>query len=746
MLDTASWYLALLLVGAAGLLPSALLFERLESRGVHVARPLALAIMALATWLVVALGGVPYGTLIVVASTVAMLAWSAAIGWRHPRLVDDLVARRRRILVSEGVFLLLFAVIALARAQSPDATETEKPGDLMFLTAVHQASTFPPVDPWLSGHTLSYYHLGQVQADHVARLAGLTPDIAFNLSTATAGAAAGVAAMGVALDLLCLSGMRRLRSLVVAGVTAVAGLLLVAPFVGPIQFLADRGIGAGWWHWLRIENVPPGAGTAVWWWPTSRVVPGAIDEYPGFTIALGDPHAHLFALPLGITALGLALVAFEGSTPLTWRRWLREPERWALASGLFAALAMTNSWDVITFGAIWFMAAIWSASRAGWPLVQATLVGVRYIAMAAGLAVVLAWPFLQTLDPNPLGLAVVRDEHTSPLHGGLLWLPVLLPAVAGFLLLRPRRAVGLRRGVVILSVPVVAWAVWLLADGAGSELMARAWGVATIELLVLGGAVCGALAAAVDQRQRGEAAALCLLAAGLLILLLTELFMSDDAFPGRLNTVFKFWFHVWAIFAVAAAGLLGSAVERIGNLRQPRVVMAGMAACAACWSFTMVTAPAMALDRAQFREPGMSATVYLGSADPGLAGAAEWARVRLDPEEDVLLQAVGEAYSNGNRLAIVSGIPTLLGWPGHERQWRGEIAEDARRAAVDAIYGEDRDAALAAAHEWGVSHVYIGREELWAYGPEVMERFGAWLRAYEHPDAVIFEVPDEDLR
>ncbi|MEX1022150.1 MAG: DUF2298 domain-containing protein, partial [Dehalococcoidia bacterium] len=395
MADIAGWCVALLVVGAAGLLPSALLFDRLESRGILYARPLAMALTALATYVVVAVTPVPYGTPAVGASIVALLAWGGSIAWRRPDLLRDLLARWRGLLAGEAAFFAVFAVVLFARAQAPDAWATEKPADLMFLTAVHHASEFPPADPWLSGERLSYYVLGQVQVDHVARIAGVAPGAAFNLATATATAAAALAAMGVAADLVRLGGRRRPSSALVAAGVAGAGLLLAAPLAGVVQVLAANGLGgAGVWGALGIEGVPVAAGATGgvpdgfwWWWPTSRVIPGGLNEYPAFTVLLGDPHAHLLALPLALVALALAAQVFEGVTPLTWRRWLRGPDTLLLTAGVFAALVMTSAWDVITFGAIWAGAAWWAVVRAGWPVHLGAFIVARWAAVPALLAV-----------------------------------------------------------------------------------------------------------------------------------------------------------------------------------------------------------------------------------------------------------------------------------------------------------------------------------------------------------------------
>ena len=754
MTESLSWLLVLILVAGGGLLPSGLLFARLGSGGIPYALSVGLALFGVATWLAGTVA-LPYGTPLAAGALAGLWAWSALIAWRHPSLLADLARRGRALAAAAAGFVALFAVILFSRSFAPDAYGTEKPMDLMVLVAVHRAEQLPPPDPWLAGERLSYYHLGHTTMDAVGRLSGNGPEVVFNLATATAGAAAGLAAAGLALDLLAMAGGTRRRAMLVAGGVAVGTLLLVAPAVGLVDLLSANGVGGeAAWGWLGVDGVPlaEAARTGVpegywWWWNTTRVLPGTISEYPAFTVLLGDPHAHLMALPLALTVVALALVVFEGTTPLSWRRWLRHPHALVLTAVLLAALPLTNLWDGVTFGAIWGLAAFLAARRVGWVFAQALFLAARYAAVPAVIALVIAFPFFDGIDPPPVGAAPVTGEHSDPVRWLLVWLAPLLPMLvaAAFLGVRPARW---RTALIVASLPVVAWLVAVVLSGAGAEVVDRAGGWVTLAgLVALVGWLGGSARAADAARDRGLAAALALATALVGILLLTELVRVADAFPGRLNTVFKFWFHAWALLAVAAGALAGIAVERASRPAWlPRgVARAALGASAAAVVLCVLATPALAVSRArEGQERGLDAIAYLERSDPGVAAASVWARANLDPEEAVLVQAVSESYSRGNFLAAASGVPTVLGWPGHQRQWRGEIHEAARRADVDAIYQDGAtEAGLAAARRSGVTHVYVGFEELTRYGYDVIGRLSGWTLVFQTPQARIYSVPVE---
>ena len=66
------------------------------------------------------------------------------------------------LVAGELVFLAAYGVWLTIVAQSPAIANTEKPMDFAFLNAIVQADTFPPEDPWLAGHSISYYYFGHL--------------------------------------------------------------------------------------------------------------------------------------------------------------------------------------------------------------------------------------------------------------------------------------------------------------------------------------------------------------------------------------------------------------------------------------------------------------------------------------------------------------------------------------------------------------------------------------------------------
>jgi uncharacterized membrane protein len=88
----------------------------------------------------------------------------------------------------------------------------------------------------------------------------------------------------------------------------------------------------------------------------------------------------------------------------------------------------------------------------------------------------------------------------------------------------------------------------------------------------------------------------------------------------------------------------------------------------------------------------------------------------------------------------------VLGWGGHELQWRGDYVEAAKRETdISAIYqGLDPEHTLVLLERYDVNYVYVGRREREKYhlNTAMVRKFDQILRrVYEEDNVIIFECP-----
>jgi uncharacterized membrane protein len=98
-------------------------------------------------------------------------------------------------------------------------------------------------------------------------------------------------------------------------------------------------------------------------------------------------------------------------------------------------------------------------------------------------------------------------------------------------------------------------------------------------------------------------------------------------------------------------------------------------------------------------------------------------------EDGVIAEAVGGSYTYYARISAHTGLPTVIGWPGHESQWRGGYVEIGNRESdIRAVYtSPDWDQTEKILQQYAIDYVYIGPLERSSYRPLVEQKFMAYM-------------------
>ena len=116
----------------------------------------------------------------------------------------------------------------------------------------------------------------------------------------------------------------------------------------------------------------------------------------------------------------------------------------------------------------------------------------------------------------------------------------------------------------------------------------------------------------------------------------------------------------------------------------------------------------------------------------------------------IVLEAVTPSYRWGGRVAMYTGLPSVIGWQWHQEQQRwGYAYEVGRRISdVERIYStHDSEVALELMRKYGVEYVYLGHLER-IYFPGGMDKFkdglgGALEKVFDNGDTAIYWVRGE---
>jgi len=792
------WWLALEGLGLAVLPLAASLFKTLPDRGYPLAKALGLLVTGYFFWLLGTLGVLEntQGAILLVALVLAAGCWLVSREWRQRGLA---VFREqwRLILATEVLFAVAFLALAGLRAYNPEIAGTEKPMDFAFLNGILRSRRFPPLDPWMSGYTISYYYFGYLLMAMLTRLTGTLPGVAFNLSIATVFALTAGSACSLVYNLVAGRGGRAPTAFLF-GVLSALFVVVLGNLEGFLEFAYAQGWGSpDFWRFLYVApdpgglfppNALPTGGTPTDWWRASRVIPGAIDEFPFFSFLLADLHPHVMTLPFGVLVLAVGMAVLRtpaslgsetlaglktvrsdgfsrsaapatevattnGNPPFNWRRlWPADLSPWVPL--VVGALFFLNGWDFPVYGLLVIAAyAARSYSQAGshgWAWVRRVA---HYAAVLVALSVAFYLPFYLSPRIQPQGIAPVLGQYTSLAHLFIFFGPFLVPVVTLVLegWRRTRCAGSITSfGVLVLTVPVVlalAWAIATLcvvgirADlvptdqmPALTSLTAKPLHLAAYTLLAIG-ALWVALRA-VQKPANGNHSSDCfvliLIALAVMLLLLCETFYIRDVFNSRINTVFKFYYQAWVLLAVAAAyGLY--AIPRRWPLwaSVPGDIVAWLLVLAALF-YPIYAIPTKT---GEFRaQPTLDGTAWVARSYPADLKAIRWLNEHV-AGAPTILEAVGDNYSDYGHISGLTGLPTVLGWPGHEWQWRGEYPGQ-READVKAIYEGDVPTAQALLDHYDVTYVYVGSLERRDYPPEALAKFATFMDVVYDADGV----------
>ena len=230
---------------------------------------------------------------------------------------------------------------------------------------------------------------------------------------------------------------------------------------------------------------------------------------------------------------------------------------------------------------------------------------------------------------------------------------------------------------------------------------------------------------------------------GGLLVIFVEFFYLRDQFGSRMNTIFKFYYQTWIFWGLAAAFGMGILLRGLRGVWST-VFRIGFGLLL----FASLVYPLMSLwnKTAGFNPPSgytLDGTAFMERSAPEEMAGIRWLEVAPD---GVVVEAVGPQYSEFARIATNSGQPNVLGWAGHESQWRGGRKEiGTREEDVEAIYStNDWEGTQLLLDMYDVRYIFIGPLERRTYrvNEAKFERF-LGEPVFQTGQVSIYEIPRE---
>ena len=149
------------------------------------------------------------------------------------------------------------------------------------------------------------------------------------------------------------------------------------------------------------------------------------------------------------------------------------------------------------------------------------------------------------------------------------------------------------------------------------------------------------------------------------------------------------------------------------------------------------------------RQPTLDGLAFVERTNPSESEAVKWLNASVGGAP-VIVEAFGGWEAGGfttyYRISARTGLPTILGCPFHELQWRGSDRDFwGRDWDIDLIYeSEDLGRVEELLDKYDVTYVYVGQVERDRYGVDVGERFVGFMDvAFENEGVTIYRVREE---
>lgn len=148
---------------------------------------------------------------------------------------------------------------------------------------------------------------------------------------------------------------------------------------------------------------------------------------------------------------------------------------------------------------------------------------------------------------------------------------------------------------------------------------------------------------------------------------------------------------------------------------------------------------------------GIDGLTWLKETYPEDYKAISWLRREIElnhlssfsTHPPVIVEAVGDSYTDYARVSANTGLPTIVGWPVHEWLWRGSYDEPGKRIPlVETIYtSEDSKRVKGLLDTYNVSYIFVGTLERQKYPTLTEDVFKALgTVVYENGETRIYQL------
>jgi uncharacterized membrane protein len=224
---------------------------------------------------------------------------------------------------------------------------------------------------------------------------------------------------------------------------------------------------------------------------------------------------------------------------------------------------------------------------------------------------------------------------------------------------------------------------------------------------------------------------------GVEIFYVKDLFDKENPPYFRTNTIFKFYFAAWPLWVISCSYFVNAILRKIyySPLKQGFLLLF---VNGAIYLILLVMSFAYSIEAIGDFYPFLkysdgkfisfeqilknnqtlkfydtnNGIDYIRKEEPDDYEIIMWLNKNVEGSK-VIVEAVGDAYTFYSRMSANTGLITIVGWPTHEWQWRGNITEiNSRKEEVKDIYSTTSEARFKQLiDKYDVSYIVVGGKE-----------------------------------
>lgn len=747
-MDILLWLFILELFGIIGMPLSSLLLNQTFDRGIVSAKIIGLLIFAFTIWTFGYLAIIPTNRSFGIILFLILLSTAIFVILLKRKFFKLILKDSyKNIAICEILFVITFLCFALIKSMNSQISHTEQPMDFAFLNSVFYSLSYPPIDPWFSGHTIQYYYLGYLIFAWPAKLIGISPQISYNLALISIPALSACITFSIIATISIMLGITRKFTILLSFLG-----VLIQNILGNMQGVLEiiRGWGYGsvnFWSNFDIKgfeepisNVSLIPNQHWWWWKASRIIDTihfgesldyTIQEFPFFSFFLGDLHPHFMSMPFMLLFLALFLNFLTPKNNHVVNRY--EKYIYVIFIGLIVgAIGFINTWNLPTCIGMGILMIIFREINSR-KLDMHVLKNIVFLLCLFIFSIFAPFAnFYLTTINNSYKISPYLGEGTSSLHFVIVWGFFLITAFPITLLGLPKNKSSYFTKLCVSSIiiSILPVAIWILMTPEIDPLLLRFKSTNMIVILLLFITLIFGLINSFHHNFKNSSThgiVLLFTTTGILLIFGTEFFFVLDSFGSRMNTIFKAYYQIWILFSISSPIGIYLIIKHLHSFFPKwKFIYSTLLAITFISAISYPTAVLISTSQNTFTLDGM---FDLKINNPEEYEAIKWLQSHRKPG-DVILETWGQDYTEHSRFSAFTGMATIMGWPGHQLQWRGNsIEHQSRLKNIDKIYlGKDKNVLNKLINKYKINYIILGNREKNKYNIKNLENLSGSIK------------------